>query len=259
MGQFDSGGAAALNRIESESLSASPAGRVLSRFLGIGSRILEVAGLHGVADLADLIQDLKNLAGEKDEANLVYFGKALVEDIHRLYELSIETRKLVDEHLKSPSFDEVLASATLHITRTNVEERIERVALLIANGIKSRDLESERLDDMMRAAVELTEWDVFVLGKMCDSQKSFMVTRYSSAEWSEQIGSLWQNWTRIFSVGEDQHLKLRSALSRLQSVGFVTEAQTHFVKDGSLATQAFGLLPDGLKFFERTREIKRSK
>jgi hypothetical protein len=259
MGQFDFSSAAALARLKSDSLLASPADKAVSKVASVGSKILELAGFIGAGTLIDLIQELKNLAANKDEGNLIYFGEALVDDIRRLYQSNDETRQQVEDLLKSKEFHQAVANATLHITRTNVEIRLERVAILIANGVKSRDLEPESLDDMMRAAVELTDWDIAVLGKMYASQKHLLLNRNSSSGWSEQIAMTWTNWNRIFDVGEDKHLRVRSALSRLQSAGLITEAQSHFVKDGSLATQAFGLLPEGMKFYERLQKIGDAK
>ncbi len=259
MNQFESSSAAALAQLKNEALSQSPVDKAASRVAGIGAKILELSGFLGASTLTALIQDLKKVAANKDEANLVYFGEALVDDISRLYRLNDEMRRQVEESLQSKEFHQAVANATLHITRTNVEVRIQRVAILIANAVKSRDLEQESLDDMMRAAVELTEWDIFVLGKMYDSQKQLLSNRNWSSGWSEQVGHIWTNWGQIFGVGEDQHLKIRSALAHLLSAGFVTEAQTHFVKDGSLARQAFGLLPEGLKFYERLQDIGATK
>jgi hypothetical protein len=255
VGQFDSPSEAALARLKSESLSTSSADKGASIAISIGSKILELAGLTGAATLADLIALLKGLAANKDEANLIYFGEALIDDIRRLYQLNAETRRIVEEQIKSKEFNQTVANATLHITRTNVESRLKRVALLIANGVKEGDLEPESLDDMMRAAVELTDWDIFVLGKMYESQRHLLANQRWSSDWSEQVGHVWTNWNGIFGLGEDEHIKLRSALSRLQSIGLVAEVQTHFVKDGSLARQAFGLLPEGKKFHERLQEI----
>lgn len=253
MSQFDSSSAAALAQIKLD--VSLPVDAAVSRVAGIGSRLLELGGFLGAATLNDLIQELKKLAANKDEANLVYFGEALVDDISRLYRLNDEMRKTADELLKGKEFHQAVENATLHITRTNVEVRIQRVAILITNGVKLRDLEPDSLDDMMRAAVELTEWDIFVLGKMYDSQKQILLNQNWSHNWSEQVGNTWTNWNAIFGVGEQQHLKLRSALARLQSIGLIAEVQTNFVKDGSLARQAFGLLPEGKRFFERISEI----
>jgi hypothetical protein len=108
---------------------------------------------------------------------------------------------------------------------------------------------------MMRAAVELTGCDVVVLRKLYDSQKLLLSSPRWSSDWSEQVGHVWTDWGSIFGFGEEQHLKLRPSLSRLQSLGLIAEVQTNFVKDGSLARQAFGLLPDGKKFYERLQEI----
>lgn len=255
MGQFDSASEAALARLKSEGLSASGVDKAASSVVSVGSKLLELAGLAGAATLADLILLLKGLAASKDEANLVYFGEALVEDIRCLYRMNSETRLLVEDQIKSKAFDQAVANATLHITRTNVEVRLNRVALLIANGVRNRDLEQESLDDMMRAAVELTTWDIEVLGKIYESQKHLVASRMWSSEWSGQVGHVWSNWGSIFGLGEDQHIRLRSALSRLQSIGLIAEVQTNFARDGSLARQAFGLLPEGKKFYERLQEI----
>ena len=259
MGQFDFPSAAALTRLKSESLTVSPVDKAASKIASVGSKILEITGLVGAASLTDLIQELKNLAADKDEGNLIYFGEALVDDIRRLYQLNDAMSQQIAEQLKSNQFHQAVANATLHITRTNVEVRIKRVAILIANGVKFRDLELEGLDDMMRAAVELTAWDVQILAKMYESQRGFLADRRFSHEWSTNVGNVWADWNRIFGINDDQHLKVRSALSRLQSLGFVAEAQTNFVKDGSLARQAFGLLPEGKKFFERLQEVSSSE
>jgi hypothetical protein len=255
VGQFDFPSSAALARFKSEALGVSPVDNLAKGLAGIGSKILDLAGFHGAGTLNDLIQDLRNLAATKDEENLIYFAEAVVADLRRLYSMNDAMKRLIEDQLKSKEFHQTVANATLHIVRTNVQIRLQRVALLIVNGLKSRDLEPESLDDMMRAAVELTEWDVAVLGKMCGSQQHLLTNRRGSADWSEQVGHVWINWSRIFNLGEDQHVKLRSSLSRLQSIGLIGEVQTHFVKDGSLATQAFGLLPEGKKFYERLQEI----
>lgn len=255
MGQFDSPSEAALARIKSENLSSSPVNGSVDKISNLGGFILEAIGVTGASGGIGFLTALKNLAANKDEANLIYFGDALIDDIRRLYRLYEELKQRFDERINSPEFSVIVANATLHITRTNVESRLKRLAHLIANGVKEDDLEPENLDDMMRAAVELTDWDVIVLSKMYDSQKQLLSSRNWSSGWTEQVGHIWTNWNQIFGLGEEQHLKLRPALSRLQSLGLIAEAQTNFVKDGSLARQAFGLLPEGKKFYERLQEI----
>jgi hypothetical protein len=231
----------------------------VDKILTLGGIILEAVGVKGASGATRFFTTLKNLAVNKDEGNLIYFGDALIDDIRRLYRFYEELKQRIDEQISSPEFNAVISNATLYITRTNVESRLRRLAHLIVNGVKENDLGLEILDDMMRAAVELTDWDVIVLGKMYESQKQLLSTRNWSSGWSEQVGHIWTNWGTIFGLGEDQHLNLRSALARLQSLGLIGEAQTNFVKDGSLARQAFGLLPEGKKFYERLQEIAAKK
>jgi hypothetical protein len=254
MGQFDFPSAAALAQIKSETLTTSPIDKAVSRFAGIGSKILELAGFFGAATLTDLIQELKGLAADKDEANLIFFGESLVDDIGRLYQSNDEMRRHVDQLLKSEEFHEAVANATLHITRTNVMTRLRRVSLLIANGVKVRDLEPESLDDMMRAAVELKDRDIGLLGKIFKSQVGLLGSyQVLSSEWSQQVAASWPNDFSFLDSPDNRHV--RSSLARLQSAGFVQEVSTMMARTGRVANQPYGLLPDGRKFFERVQEI----
>ncbi|MGH9605245.1 MAG: hypothetical protein ACRD3N_06035 [Terracidiphilus sp.] len=220
---------------------------------GVG---LAIAG-GGVAGL-NLFEWFLKLGDSTVKENVRELADAVCSGFARLEKKCIETGKGVDElkaRLDSAEFTEATAILVLQSLRTKNKRKLDRLALVLVNGVAENDLEPERFDDMMRAAVELTDWDITVLGKMYDSQKNILSDRRASHDWSEQVGHIWTDWNRIFGLGEDQHLKVRSALSRLQSLGLVAEAQTNFVKDGSLARQAFGLLPDGAKLFLRLQEI----
>jgi len=200
----------------------------------------------------------RKLGTAKVNENLESLGQATEEALSRVEKTLRDHGTSINDiktRIESQEFKDGMASAALQALRTTQKDRLNRLALILANGVKEDDLGSEGLDDMMRAAVELTDWDIFVLGKMYESQKSLLSNRYQSFGWSEQVGHIWTDWNRIFGLNDEQHLKVRSALSRLQSVGLVAEAQTNFVKDGSLARQAFGLLPEGKKFFERLQNI----
>jgi DNA-binding transcriptional MerR regulator len=256
-----------------EEVPKSPAGGVLEGAVSVARPALVIAsavvatgasagtGLvvaGGVVAGLGIVDWFRKLGTAKVNENLESLGQATEDALNRVERALLEHGTSIDEiksRLKSQEFRDGMASASLQALRTTQAERLKRLALILANGVKEGDLASENLDDMMRAAVELTDWDVFVLGKMYESQKSLLSNRYQSFGWSEQVGHVWEDWNRIFGVNDEQHLKVRSALSRLQSVGLVAEAQTNFVKDGSLARQAFGLLPDGKKFYERLQEI----
>lgn len=207
-----------------------------------------------------IVDWFRRLGTSKVNENLEALGEATEDALNRVEKVLRDHGTSIDEikrRLESKEFKDAMASASLQALRTTQRDRLKRLALILANGVKDGDLKPEGTDDMMRAAVELTDWDIFVLSKMYDSQKGVLSGRRWSHDWSEQVGRIWTNWNQIFGVGEDEHLKLRSAFSRLQSVGLIAEAQTNFVKDGSLARQAFGLLPEGKGFYERLQGIGR--
>ncbi len=253
-----------------EELSNSPVGDVLESgasvagaVLALGSSIvigdptvLAVAG--SVVAGMGIVDWFRKLGTSKVNENLEALGQATEDALNRVEQVMKQHGSSIEEirqRLGSDEFKDAMASASLHALRTTQKERLKRLAFVLANGVKDGDLAPEGIDDMMRAAVELTEWDIFVLGKVHASQKHLLANHHDSFSWSEQVGHVWEDWNRIFGLGEDQHLKVRSALSRLQSLGLVSEAQTNFVKDGSLARQAFGLLPEGARFYERLQVI----
>jgi len=256
-----------------EQLPESPVGGFIDGVISVarpaiaaGSAVAAVS-TSGVTELAiagsvvtglGIVDWFRKLGTGKVNENLESLGQATEDALNRVERVLLEHGTSIDEikrRMNSQGFKDGMASASLQALRTTQADRLKRLALILANGVKEGDLASENLDDMTRAAVELTDWDIFVLRKMYESQKSLLSNRYQSFGWSEQVGHVWADWNRIFGVNDEQHLKVRSALSRLQSVGLVAEAQTNFVKDGSLARQAFGLLPDGKKFYERLQEI----
>src|ERR1039458_722985 len=260
-----------------EELPESPVGGVIQKVVSVAGPALTVgsslatggtAASAGLAVVGSVVAGLgivdwfRKLGNSKVNENLESLGQATEDALNRVEKTLREHGTSIDEikvRIASPEFKEGMASAALQALRTTQRDRLNRMALILANSVMEKDLKSESLDDMMRAAVELTDWDDVVLGKMYESQKQILSNRNWSSGWSEQVGHIWTNWGTIFGLGEDQHLKVRSALSRLQSVGLVAEAQTHFVKDGSLATQAFGLLPEGKKFYERLQGIEVKK
>jgi hypothetical protein len=205
----------------------------VERAAGIGSYLLEVAGFTSASGSTRFLFALKNLAANKDEANLMYFGEALLDDIRRLYRLHEELREQFDERLETPEFNVAVANATLHITRTNVESRLKRLAHLLANGVKENDLEPESLDDMMRAAVELSELDIHLLKELCEHNSNEPLDMNESDK------------------GRTDSAERMGAVAKLQAVAFV-QLRT---PGTDLGADIVVLLPRGKKFFERLQEI----
>jgi hypothetical protein len=255
MGQFDSPTEATLARFKSETLSSSPAGSVVDKVVNLGGILLEAIGFTGASGGTKFFSVLKNLATKKDETNLIYFGDALVDDIRRLYRLCEELRQQFDERINSPEFSAVVANATLHITRTNVENRLKRLAHLIANGVKQDDLEPESLDDMMRAAVELNEADVILLGNLYKWQNHILNEKgMNPTKWYGDIQSAHQNLVKSGALNSHEHLNYRSSYLRLERSGLIQQITSINNLDG-VGYELYALLMGGKKFYERLQEI----
>lgn len=257
LGQFGSPSEAALARLKSEGLLSSGVDGQVEKIAGIGGYLLEVAGFTGASGSVRFLSALKNLAANKDEANLIYFGEALVDDIRRLYRLHEELRQQFDERLQSHEFDAAVANATLHITRTNVEARLNRLAHLLANGVRKNDLEPESLDDMMRAAVEIKDADLIMLGKLHQLWKPLMdrVDRAkhatsSSPNFHNEIQNVWHNFGR--SLNPAEQLEYRGSFARLQSHGMIQQV---VFSNNEVGREPYVLLEDGARFYERVQGI----
>jgi hypothetical protein len=258
MGQFDSPSEGALGQLKSECLSLSPVGNVVEKVASIGSKILELKGLRGASIFSDFIFSLKGVAATKDEANLIYFGEALVDDISRLYRLNEEMRLRIERILVSQEFQEAVANATLHITRTNVPARLKRLATVIANGVREEDLEQESLDDMMRSAVVLTERDIELLRNVYGMQHDMLSPenlKKQRGQRTNELQRMWQDWWSIY-IAEYQGLKgleFKNSAARLQAAGLVEPIPKSFA--ASPTQNDLELLLSGLKFYERLQEI----
>src|ERR1039457_2813122 len=241
----------------SENLSSSQVDGAVEKVANLGGMILEAIGFTGASSEIGFLAALKNLAANKDESNLLYFGNALVEDIRCLYRLCEDLNQAtqqLDEHINSPEFSAVVANATLHITRTNVESRLKRLAHLIANGVAKNDLEPESLDDMMRAAVELTDADIILLRKLYESQDALLLRTWQfPLQWDAEFRKVWATFVHSGSLDRQEHLNYRSSYCRLESVGLIQQ-----IPDAGtigVGQEAYALLMDGKKFYERLQEI----
>ena len=254
MGQFDSPGEAALARLKSDALSSSYVDGAVDRISGLGGIILEAVGFKGASGLVDLFSNLKSLAATKDETNLIYFGEALVDDIRRLYRLFEGIKQQLDDEINSPAFGKAVANATLHITRTNIEGRLKRLAHLIANGVKESDLEEESLDDMMRAAVELKDADIILLRKIYDSQNPMLgVKNLNSQNWHGNVQGVWREFVDSGNLNSEEHLGYRSSFARLESLGLIQRVENAGMY--GVGNDLYALLMEGKKFYERLQEI----
>ena len=253
MGQFDSPTEAALARIKSEGLSSSPVDGNVEKAATLGGIILEAIGFAGASCSVKFLPTLKSLPVNKDEGNLIYFGEALVDDIRRLYRLYEGLKRQFDERIDSPEFSNAVANATLHITRTNIEGRLKRLANLIANGVRENELETESLDDMMRGAVELSEADIALLKQIYDLE--FIALRDSGSSDRDRLSRITDLWIARTKIAAERGgidlAKSRGSIARLEAHAFVQLRTPGFGSGAEIVV----LLDDGAKFYERLQEI----
>lgn len=255
MSQFDSPTEASLTQIKIQAESSTLVGRAMA---GIGTTIVKLATGAGASSLVDLVTGLKDAAVNKDMSNLIYFAEALLDDIRRLYRLSDEQRQRTDQLLSSDSFQETIANATLHITRTNMKTRLKRLARVLTNSVRDEDLEPESVDDMMWCAVTLTERDVEVLGIVYDMQRDLLSPQNLETQRGQRTNHLqrkWQDWWRahLQSYRGVSGLEFQNSVARLQAAGLVGLIPKSVAE--SPVQNDMELLIFGHRFYKRLRQI----
>jgi len=254
MGQFDSRTDAALAQLNNEALSETPGGE----FADIIGELLMLVGTGGLWAVAggssNLLLKIRKLAGASYASNLVYTITAVRDDLADLYQRQEVLRGRIDSLRTNPGFAEAISALALRAMQTPVKVRLKRLAQIVVNGVKENDLEAESLDDMMRAAVELKDRDIELLGKIYNSQVRLLGSYQAlSSEWSQQVAMSWPNDFSFLDTPDNRDA--RGSLARLQSSGLVQEVSTMMARTGRAANQPYGLLPDGRKFFERLQGI----
>jgi hypothetical protein len=137
---------------------------------------------------------------------------------------------------------------------TSVKNRLARLARIVVNGVKQDDLEPEGLDDMMRAATELKDADIVLLGKIYDSQRS-MIKQPSldRTAWFQLIQSRWNEFVDSGALDQSKHLAYRSSFSRLESHGLIQKFRE--ISTSAVGLEPYALLEEGKKLYERLQEV----
>jgi hypothetical protein len=254
MSQFDLEADAALTQLNFERISETP-GAEFAEIIGDLLMLIGTGGLWAVAGGAsNLMLKVRRLAGASYVSNLIYAITAVRNDLKRLFDEHAELRERIEHLPTDPKFAEAIGGLSLRVMQTSLRNRLERLAKIVVNGVRDGDLESESLDDMMRAAVELKEIDLQLLSKIYEAQSSLLKSyRALFGEWAQQVAHGWAD--RFGCLDTEQWKGTRGALARLQAFGFIQAVTTNVTATGELRTQPFGLLPEGAKFWERIQEI----
>jgi DNA-binding transcriptional MerR regulator len=266
MGLPDNEVAADNQRRKMEELSDSPAGGVIESAISVAGPTLAVGsalGAHGLVVASSVVAGLgiidwfRKLGSSKVNENLEALGQATEDALNRVESTLREHGTSIDEikaRIDSPEFKNGMASASLQALRTTQGDRLKRLALILANGVKEGDLGSESLDDMMRAAVELKDADIVLLGKIYESQKSLLKqSRLNTSNWFGNVQTYWDEFVKSGALDASKHLVYRSSFSRLDSHGLIQKFRE--ISTAAVGLEPYALLEEGLKFYERLQEI----
>lgn len=259
MGQFDLETDAALLQLNFEELSTTPGGE----FAEIISDLLALIGTGGLWAVAggasNLLLKVRKLAGASYASNLIFAITIVRNDLKDLYEKHAELRERIESLRTDPKFAEAISALALRAMQTSVKGRLNRLARIVVNGVKDGDLEPESLDDMMRAAVELTEHDILVLRSIYEMQVYFFTPAEMEKPYNfriDAIRSRWKTWWEQEGTAYlvDGGAAFRSSTVRLQSTELIAAIGLVHVLTGP-SVNDFELLFDGKKFYERLQEI----
>jgi len=224
-----------------------------------GSTGLVVAGSI-VAGLG-IVDWFRKLGSSKVNENLEALGQATEDALNRVENVLKEHGTSIDEikrRLESEELRNAMASASLQALRTTQIDRLNRLALILSNGVKENDLEPESTDEMMRVAVELTNTDIEVLGVMYQMQRRIL-TGQRNVQQGQRINHIQREWQEWWGKNIDRYqgtagMAFNNSCARLQAAGLISSIGAKSFA-ASPTTSNHELLLDGMKFYERLQEI----
>ncbi len=251
-------------QIENDEL-ADPVGtgaiKGAAKVVGAISHVPVLMPLGFIAKGLDLTGKCLSIGVPTVEENLKLFAKLTEEAILRHEERLIFLEAVPKEAEKfqrraeSKEFLQLLASGVLQTQRTTQENRLRRMAWIIANGVSEGDLDPESGDDMMRVAVELKDADITLLGKIFVSQRSLLQQQRGrdTTYWFGELQGVWDEFVKSGALDARNHLVYRSSFSRLESRGLIQKFRE--ISTAGVGLEPYVLLEEGLKFYERLQEI----
>jgi hypothetical protein len=161
-------------------------------------------------------------------------------------------QKRFEERIRSQEAETARLSALFHGLRSSDPQKHRRLGALTVACIFADDMLPERLDDVMRAGVELSESDIFLLGRIYKLQVHIIRDSTSSdSDRLQRITSDWTTRTKLKSENGGIELsKCRGSLARLQAQAFLQLRTPGFDAGAEIVV----LLEDGARFYERLQE-----
>jgi hypothetical protein len=225
-----------------------------AKAVGAISKIPILRPLGLIAKGLDLTGKCLNLGVPTVEENLKLFGTLTEEAIlrHEQELINLKVNALEAEkfqrRVESKEFMQVLASGVLQTQRTTQESRLKRMAWIIANAVKENDLDIESGDDMMRAAVELRDWDIQLLSDIYNAR--------TKTEFELELYNFWKDYWNEFSLRypNKKSGSILSAFARLESHGLIFRLRRE-APSASLTGKIYQITDEGISFYEHLQEI----
>jgi hypothetical protein len=245
---------AALQRTrEMESLNTSPVSSamsdiadVISQFGVPGAGLFARALKSGQAPIEKVVEPLENGA----YAEITSIRKHLEGQDARIEEFEVR--------LRSQEAQCAYLGGVLHGLRSPDPEKHKRLGAMTISCIFADDLKPESLDGMMRAAIELKDADISMLGRLYSIYRP-LLDRMERARASgpasipnlhNEIQNIWHNFGR--SLNPAEQLEYRGSFARLQSHGMIQQVT---FSNSEVGREPYLLLEEGAKFYERLQEI----
>ncbi len=164
------------------------------------------------------------------------------------------------DRLNSNEAQVAMLSELFHGLKTSDPAKHARLAVLTVNSVFEGDLGEESLDTLMRAAVELKQYDLDLLAEVYAMQIPLILTDHWAAK---GIGEKWSilatYWQRYWDQNQTKYRGLEGSrfigsFSRLEALGMIAPGPNRSSSSSPVAS-CYLLLPDGIKFHERLQLV----
>jgi hypothetical protein len=235
---------------ELEELNKTPGGKIVT---AVKNAISLVPGAGPVANAIGLSKIMMEMGVSTVEENVAFLGEAtaaaLVRIERNLDRQGVTVREIAERYSR-PEFAASLEAAILQTQRTRQRARLGRLASILANSVEVDDINPDTIDDLARAAVELTDWDVQLLSDVRECESTYTDTSGYLFMW-------WQEYWRNFPLKYPNRTlgSAAGSLGRLQSFGFIYGAEgTSEV--ASPVSVHHRLSEDGERFLRRIEALR---
>lgn len=240
-------------RREFEELSKVPGGKIVTSVKNV---ISLVPGGGPLANAIGLSKAMMDMGLSTVEENIDYLGKATATALDRI-ENKLEMQGVrveeIAQRYNGPEFAASIEAIVLQTQRTRQKTRLRRLASILANSVEADNLDPDTIDDLARAAVELTDWDIQLLNDVrdCDSNVN---------DASGHLFMWWQEYWRTFATKYPNRTQRAAAgsLGRLQSFGFIYGAEGTSLA-ASPVSVLYRLSEDGERFLKRIEALQETQ